>query len=174
MPPRNDLQYTAMGAQNIGYVPNPIVYPAVNGSNTHQQPRYYPQPQQQIDQNPQPQQQEQPQQMATVRSERIWVEGEGAGKAYIVAKNTEQVLWDSEAPVIYIKTVDAYGRPSTLTLDYTIRNPQPEATDSNQALREEMAEMREQIRQLTAAVSAQNQNQQRNYNNKSYKKGADE
>ena len=83
-------------------------------------------------------------------------------------------IWDSEAPVIYIKTVDAYGRPSTLTLDYTIRNPQPEAADSNQALRDEMAEMREQIRQLTAAVSAQNQNQQRNYNNKSYKKGADE
>jgi hypothetical protein len=66
-----------------------------------------------------------------MNSSRIWVQGESSAKAYIVANNSEQVLWDSENQVIYVKSVDQNGKPSTLTLDYTIRDPEPEVTQQN-------------------------------------------
>lgn len=54
----------------------------------------------------------------------IWVQGEAAAKSFMVAPNTTVTLWDSEAPVIYIKSADASGVPSMQILDYTHRNAQ--------------------------------------------------
>jgi len=52
----------------------------------------------------------------------IWVQGEAGAKSYLVAPNTTVQLWDSESPVIYLKSADASGMPSIKTLDYTIRD----------------------------------------------------
>lgn len=51
----------------------------------------------------------------------IWVQGEAGAKSYLVAPNTTVQLWDSESPVIYLKSADASGMPSIKVLDYTIR-----------------------------------------------------
>ncbi len=61
----------------------------------------------------------------------IWVQGEAGAKSYLVAPNTTVQLWDSEAPVIYLKSCDASGMPSIKTLDYTTReNASPKPTPS--------------------------------------------
>lgn len=52
----------------------------------------------------------------------IWVQGEAGAKSYLVAPNTTVQLWDSESPVIYLKSADASGMPSMKIIDYTIRN----------------------------------------------------
>lgn len=54
----------------------------------------------------------------------IWVSGEAGAKAFLVAPNTTVQLWDSENPVIYLKSADASGMPSIKVIDYTIRNAQ--------------------------------------------------
>ncbi len=54
----------------------------------------------------------------------IWVQGEAGMKAYFVAPNCTVTLWDSENPVIYLKSADANGVPSTRTLDWTERTTQ--------------------------------------------------
>ncbi len=78
-------------------------------------PQYYPQAQQ-MPQVPQTQQAP-----STQINSMIWVSGEAGAKAYLVAPNTTVQLWDSEAPVIYLKSADASGMPSMKVIDYTIR-----------------------------------------------------
>lgn len=41
----------------------------------------------------------------------VWVQGEAAAKAYPVAAGNSVLLMDSEAPVLYMKSTDASGRP---------------------------------------------------------------
>ena len=53
---------------------------------------------------------------------KIWVIGEAGAKSYLVAPGSTVDLWDSEAPVIYIKSADASGLPSMKILDYTVRD----------------------------------------------------
>ena len=76
-------------------------------------PQYYPQYQQ-----PQPQA---PAQQTTQNNSMIWVQGEAGAKSYLVAPNTTVQLWDSESPIIYLKSADASGMPSMKIIDYTIR-----------------------------------------------------
>ena len=64
--------------------------------------------------------QQQPATTASV-NEMIWVQGESAAKSYIIAPGNTVILWDSENPVIYIKSSDASGIPSMRILDYTER-----------------------------------------------------
>ena len=52
----------------------------------------------------------------------VWVQGEAGAKAFVLPNNTTLPLWDSEAQVIYIKSVDANGKPTMTVLDYTDRN----------------------------------------------------
>lgn len=52
----------------------------------------------------------------------IWVQGEAGAKGYLVAPNNTVVLWDTENPVIYVKSADASGIPSMRVLDFTERN----------------------------------------------------
>lgn len=51
----------------------------------------------------------------------IWVQGEAGAKSFLLAPNTTLPLWDSENPVIYLKSSDASGMPSMKVLDYTVR-----------------------------------------------------
>lgn len=101
---------------------------------------------------PQPVQSQQQQQ--TVASDRVWVNGKEGGWNYLVAKNTEQTLWDFDAPFIYIKTVDAFGRPSMVTLEYTIKEEEKELST-----KDEIAELKNQFKEL--------QNDLRNFMNQS-------
>ena len=52
----------------------------------------------------------------------IWVQGEAGAKAYLVAPGNTVQLWDSENPVIYLKSADMSGMPSMRILDYTERD----------------------------------------------------
>lgn len=105
----------------------------------------------------------QQQNVQTVSSDRVWVQGDTGAKAYLVAKNTEQVIWDSEAPIIYIKTVDSFGRPSMITLDYKVREPEPQATGVASS---EVNDLKEKVDKLSDMFEQFMQNQQ---NNKSFK-----
>lgn len=60
----------------------------------------------------QPQQMPQQTQQPTQTNEIIWVQGEAGAKSYLVARGETAVLWDSENPVIYIKSADMSGMPS--------------------------------------------------------------
>lgn len=58
----------------------------------------------------------------------IWVQGEAAGKSYLVAPGNTVPLWDSERQTIYLKSVDNSGIPTMRILDYTERTqPMPTA-----------------------------------------------
>lgn len=52
----------------------------------------------------------------------IWVQGLEGAKGYLVAPSNTVVLWDTENPVIYVKSADASGIPSMRVLDFTERN----------------------------------------------------
>ena len=62
-----------------------------------------------------------PQTQQTQNNGIIWVQGEAGAKSYLVAPNNTVDLWDSESPVIYIKSADASGLPSLKILDYSVR-----------------------------------------------------
>lgn len=56
----------------------------------------------------------------------IWVQGEEAAKAYMVAAGNSVMLMDSEADVFYIKSTDQSGMPLPLRVfDYAERCAQP-------------------------------------------------
>lgn len=78
----------------------------------------------------------------------VWVQGEEAARAYILPNNSTLPLWDSEANVIYIKSVDANGRPSMTILDYVDRNA-PAADEEKPAEYATTA----QVAELTAQYS---------------------
>ena len=50
-----------------------------------------------------------------------WVVGENGADSYLVAPGQTVQLWDSTAPVFYLKTADSMGRPSKRVFDYTER-----------------------------------------------------
>ena len=67
---------------------------------------------------PQPTQQMQPQMDNAI----LWVNGEKDAAAFALAPNRAVALWDSTAPVIYLKQADASGRPSMKTFELVERN----------------------------------------------------
>ena len=158
--------YTGMNGQSVYSTPNyNNQYSNWAAQNPYQyspqSPQQYIQPQN----NPQYQSPQQYIQSQQVESQRIWVQGESSAKAYIVKNNTEQVLWDAEQPVIYIKTVDITGKPSTVTLDYTIRNPKPDDPNETDALKAEISELKDMVKQLMSQKTTYKPN---------YKKGGEE
>lgn len=55
----------------------------------------------------------------------IWVQGEEAAKAYMVAAGNSVLLMDSEGSTFYLKSSDAQGMPMPLRIfDYTERTAQ--------------------------------------------------
>lgn len=156
----NQIQQGVAQANNYNQNPYQYYYPTMQP--TYVQPNNMYSGQQMNNQNyiqqQMPQQNMQPPQIS---SDRIWVQGETSAKSYLVAKNTEQVLWDNEQPSIYIKTIDAYGRPNMIILDYTIR---PVETQNNGVANNEVSDLKKEIAELKDAItSLSNQHQQRSY-----------
>ena len=94
----------------------------------------------------QPMQQSQPQQQS---GGMIWVQGEAGAKSYLVAPNNTVALWDSEAPVIYLKSTDISGMPSMKIIDYTVREQaqaqKPITTAPEYATQDELKAFEEKI-----------------------------
>lgn len=88
------------------YYQQPMVQPAPDQLNQFRQPYM-------------PQQMQQPQLPVQNSDGRIWVLGNDAAKAYLVAPGCTVVLWDSTRDVFYIKKADEAGRPFMDTFDYS-------------------------------------------------------
>ena len=55
----------------------------------------------------------------------VWVQNEMEAANYLVAPNSAVTLWDSNAPVVYLKQADASGKPSMKIYDLVERNSRP-------------------------------------------------
>ena len=65
----------------------------------------------------------------TPSSSFVWVQGEAGAKSYPVAPGNRVALFDSENPVVYIKSTDSTGRPSNMEIyDLVKRTEQTNAT----------------------------------------------
>lgn len=65
----------------------------------------------------------------------IWVLGKNEAESYPVAPNCQVVLWDKDAPTIYVKSMSANGIPNMRTLDFKERTEiQNQTTDSENNL----------------------------------------
>lgn len=55
----------------------------------------------------------------------VWVQNEMEAVNYLVAPNSAVTLWDSNAPVVYLKQADASGKPSMKIYDLVERTHRP-------------------------------------------------
>ena len=55
----------------------------------------------------------------------VWVQSEMEAANYLVAPNSAVTLWDSNAPVVYLKQADASGKPSMKIYDLVERTQRP-------------------------------------------------
>lgn len=84
----------------------------------------------------------------------IWVPNAQAAEGYLVAPNSAVVLWDSSAPVVYLKQTDASGKPSMKTYDLVERTsiPQPQPTaqepDGITVLKSEVERLKSELGEL--------------------------
>ena len=107
--------------------------------------QYQPQPLQNMQQPPQQN-----------NTQIVWVPGGQAAFEYPVAPNSAVALWDSTAPVIYLKQADASGKPTTKIYDLVERiasNAPASPAQPSQAPAVEYA-TREQLDALAARVDA--------------------
>ena len=91
------------------------------------QPNYFQPPMaDQLMQLRQNQYQPNPQQIPQQQSPSIvWVQNEMEAANYLVAHNSAVTLWDSNAPVVYLKQADASGKPSMKIYDLVERTQRP-------------------------------------------------
>lgn len=91
---------------------------------------YYPQPmqdnlaqlrQQQMQAMPQQMPQMQPMQNPVAQGGVQWVAGKPEAENWLIAPNSAIALWDSTAPVVYLKQADASGKPTLKTYDLVER-----------------------------------------------------
>ena len=120
---------------NYTYNGFPATYqPNYYYSPTATQPIYSPRNWQQYNTTALPSYQQQQQTQSAQQASNnsmVWVQGEAGAKAYSLPPNTTLPLWDSEAQVIYIKSVDASGKPTMTILDYVDRNAPAENDESH-------------------------------------------
>lgn len=93
--------------------------------------------------------QQQPKQAAP-QSGMIWVQGEAAAKAYLVAAGNTVPLWDSESQCIYLKSVDQSGMPSMRILDYKERAAAPAVSPAEYVTRKEYDDLAAKVAALAA------------------------
>jgi len=62
------------------------------------------------------------------------VQGESGAKAYVLQNGSTLPLWDSEQQTIYIKSVDANGKPSMTILDYTERGADEQKVEDKKSV----------------------------------------
>ena len=55
----------------------------------------------------------------------VWVQSEMEAANYLVAPNSAVTLWDSNAPVVYLKQADASGKPNMKIYDLVERSQRP-------------------------------------------------
>ena len=55
----------------------------------------------------------------------VWIQNEMEAANYLVAPNSAVTLWDSNAPVVYLKQADASGKPSMKIYDLVERTQRP-------------------------------------------------
>lgn len=60
-------------------------------------------------------------QMTAPQQSMVWVSGQQEAMGYLMAPNSAVALWDSNAPVIYLKQADASGRPTMQVFDLVER-----------------------------------------------------
>ena len=86
----------------------------------------------------------------------VWVPGGQAAFEYPVAPNSAVALWDSTAPVIYLKQADASGKPTTKIYDLVERTATAAPVSPTQAPQPPAVEYatREQLDALAARVDA--------------------
>lgn len=76
----------------------------------------------------------------------IWVQGIEAAKAYPVAPGNTVQLWDSEAPVVYLKAADQSGMPQLRAFDLVERvSAVPRAKEADYVTRQEFEELKKLI-----------------------------
>ena len=105
----------------------------------------------------------------------IWVQGVGGAKSYLVGPNATVILWDSEAPVIYLKSADASGMPTMKTLDYTIRESQatnttsPIVKEESFATKEDIQNLQTEMERMKDRLNSLSNYSNRKDNRKEYK-----
>lgn len=62
-----------------------------------------------------------PQSSPNPSSSFVWVQGEAGAKSYPVAPGNRIALFDSENPVVYIKSVDLSGKPAEMEIYDLVR-----------------------------------------------------
>ena len=86
----------------------------------------------------------------------VWVPGYQAAQEYIVAPNSAVALWDSNAPVVYLKQADSSGKPSLTVYDLVERTAPRAAPEAPQIdpsafiTRDEFTKLAERVEALTA------------------------
>lgn len=104
---------------------NPYYAPYQYPNYYAQNDAYKQQMQQPIQTNAQTQQMPQTANMG-VKNDMLWVLNKNEADSYPVAPNCSVVLWDKNAPTIYVKSMSANGVPSMRTLDFTERTEIPQ------------------------------------------------
>lgn len=94
------------------------------------------------------------QSMAQPASPMQWVQGEAAAKAWSVPPGGSAVLWDSEAPLIYIKSADQTGMPQMRILQWSEYHPAPPQERSTAAGEYAPMDAVRALEQKIAALSA--------------------
>lgn len=90
---------------------------------------------------------------AANQDERLWVQGEGAAQAYLVAPNSFVRLWDSQKNVFYEKRADQNGRPYMETFEYSKRgSSQPAQSASMPSVDNSYVERIEALESRIAAL----------------------
>lgn len=108
--------------------------------------QYYPQyyPQYQTTQN----------QQSQINNGIIWIQGGITGaNSYLVGPNATVALWDSDAPIIYLKSSDSSGKPSIKILDYTVREETSKNDDSNFITKDDLKDIQEKLATIEARVN---------------------
>lgn len=130
------------------------------------QPNYYTnnpyQVQYQAPTMPQPTQNVQPVAQQTQNpSSILWVRNNQEAAMYPVAPNNAVALWDSGAPVIYLKQADAAGKPSMKTYDLVERAEKPvesisaqEGNNTPYATKSELAALAGAVRDVDDVITS--------------------
>lgn len=95
------------------------------------------------------QQYHQPMQLQQV-TDPIWVVGIQGANAFLMAPNSRATLFDSTAPVFYVKSTDETGKPLPLEIfDYAKRVGEPAATNTADFVtRKEFEELSNAVKSL--------------------------
>lgn len=129
------------------------------------QPNYYVtnpyQAQYQAPAMPQPQPTQPTVQQTQNPSSILWVRNNQEAAMYPVAPNNAVALWDSGAPVIYLKQADAAGKPSMKTYDLVERAEKPvesvsaqEGNNTAYATKSELAALAGVVRDVDGVIAS--------------------